>query len=557
MDSSLLPAVTAQGFPVRGEGSSGGHGEGVEVRGALGDGVLRRHAEVRSLVLQPSASLLLTEHILKSHEDPLDMSPRFSYCKPTAHRDKTLHRRHSLNFPEQMPGQYRKTTERTQKATSKTCDLAVLQSVADLVGEIAALEQEVVRKELHLLSLYRRAFDQYISESCSVSGEVDQETQSVDEGALRLRDIKQSAAFNLPTISNSVSEVSKSASRHSSLVNFLSASISEYVPKISCKLSEDILSCIASVYCKLASTTLQDADSAISPSPSVSSSSTFSPRHRNDSWSPRFNFDSPRQYGIQKERNEQNIGMIIVPRIRIDADKFDYASKMLETIRSLIQRLEKVDPMKMTHEEQLCFWINIHNALVMHAFLAYGLHDKRMKSTDMILKAAYNVGGQSVNAQIIQNSILGCQSHRPSLWVRTLFTPTKKSVAGTTRHPYALHHSEPIAHFALSTGAFSDPPVRLYTAKKIHHQLELARTEFIQANVMIRKQVLLLPKVLHYYAKDAALELRHLVELVCESMSESQQQDAQRCLRRRIDKCVEWMPYKSSFRYVVHRDLAE
>lgn len=34
--------------------------------------------------------------------------------------------------------------------------------------------------------------------------------------------------------------------------------------------------------------------------------------------------------------------------------------------RSLIQRLEKVDPVKMTHEEQLCFWINIHNALVMH-----------------------------------------------------------------------------------------------------------------------------------------------------------------------------------------------
>ena len=37
--------------------------------------------------------------------------------------------------------------------------------------------------------------------------------------------------------------------------------------------------------------------------------------------------------------------------------------------RSLIQRLEKVDPMKMTHEEQLCFWINIHNALVMHVLL--------------------------------------------------------------------------------------------------------------------------------------------------------------------------------------------
>jgi hypothetical protein len=51
-------------------------------------------------------------------------------------------------------------------------DLAFLQSVADLVGEIAALEQEVIRKELHLLSLYRRAFDQYVSESCSFTSEV-------------------------------------------------------------------------------------------------------------------------------------------------------------------------------------------------------------------------------------------------------------------------------------------------------------------------------------------------------------------------------------------------
>ncbi|RCV12295.1 hypothetical protein SETIT_2G257500v2 [Setaria italica] len=491
--------------------------------------------------------------ILKTHEGALDMSPRFSYCKPTTHREKMFDRRHSLNLPEQLPGHYsRKVTERTQRATSK--------SVADLVGEIAALEQEVIRKELHLLALYRRAFDQYVSESCSFTSEqVDQETlKTIDEGALRLRDIKHSAAFNLPTVSKS--EVIKSGARHSSLVNFLSASISEYVPKISCKLSEDILSCIAAVYCKLSSTQPQDAESKTSPSPSVSSSSTFSPRRRNDSWSPRYNFDSPRQYGLQKERNEQNIGMIVIPRIRIDADKFDYASKMLETIRSLIQRLEKVDPLKMTHEEQLCFWINIHNALVMHAFLAYGLHDKRMKSTDMILKAAYNVGGQSVNAQTIQNSILGCQSHRPSLWVRALFTPAKRSTAGTARHPYALHQPEPIAHFALSTGAFSDPPVRLYTAKKIHEQLEAARTEFIQGSVAVRKQALLLPKVLHYYARDAGLELRHLVELVCESMSDAQREAAQQlqqCLRRRADRCVEWMPYKSSFRYVVHRDLAD
>lgn len=102
--------------------------------------------------------------------------------------------------------------------------------------------------------------------------------------------------------------------------------------------------------------------------------------------------------------------------------------------------------------------------------------------------------------------------------------------------------------------------VRLYTAKKIQQQLEAARTEFIRGSVAVRKQALLLPKVLHCYARDAALELRHLVELVCESMSDAQQKQLQlqHGLRRRaVDKCVEWMPYKSSFRYVVHRDLAD
>lgn len=38
----------------------------------------------------------------------------------------------------------------------------------------------------------------------------------------------------------------------------------------------------------------------------------------------------------------------------------------LSCCRSLISRLEDTDPRKMTHEEKLAFWINIHNSLVMH-----------------------------------------------------------------------------------------------------------------------------------------------------------------------------------------------
>uniref|UniRef100_K3XRP5 DUF547 domain-containing protein n=1 Tax=Setaria italica TaxID=4555 RepID=K3XRP5_SETIT len=232
-------------------------------------------------------------------------------------------------------------------------------SVADLAWEIAVLEEEVVRKELHLLSLYRAAFDQYLGVSPRAS-------------ALHTQ------------------ELSRSSSGRSSLANFLSASITEYVPKISCKLSEDILRCISAVYCKLASKPLKEAKFEPSSTPSFSSaSSSFSLKYPVDSWSPRchYNVDTTSDaYGSFDGSNVQYTGMIIFPRIHIDEDKFEYASKMLDTIRTLIKRLEKIDPTKMEHEEQLCFWINIHNALLMHAFMAYGLQEKRMKSTDMILK---------------------------------------------------------------------------------------------------------------------------------------------------------------------------
>lgn len=103
-----------------------------------------------------------------------------------------------------------------------------------MAWEIAVLEEEVVRKELHLLSLYRAAFDQYLGVSprasalvqtlppgidqCSgvlpnskatVSDQVEQEPHRergrkiTDEGTLRLRNIKESAAYNLPTLSDS------------------------------------------------------------------------------------------------------------------------------------------------------------------------------------------------------------------------------------------------------------------------------------------------------------------------------------------------------------------
>lgn len=44
-------------------------------------------------------------------------------------------------------------------------------------------------------------------------------------------------------------------------------------------------------------------------------------------------------------------------------------SFVLKLCRLLVRNLEKIDPWKMKREEKLAFWINIHNALVMHVWI--------------------------------------------------------------------------------------------------------------------------------------------------------------------------------------------
>lgn len=476
-------------------------------------------------------------------------------------------------------------------------------SVGELIKEISTLELEVLYLERYLLSLYRTAFDQYQAGSSTAAGHASrppvechaghlkqdptiqishQATHSInmdpivdkschsqsleraEETVSNCRHTKHSPAHDLALSSdlkNDTPNISKSVAGRRSLADHLGACITDHVPEISCKLSEDIIRCISAIYCKLANPRAQHVEQMASPTPSASSSSTFSPQDPCDNWSPQCQYEataSPSQFESVKDKSFQYSCMVEVPHICIDGDSFGYASKMLNIFRSLIRSLEKIDPRKMKHDEQLAFWINIHNALVMHAFLAYGLHENHMKSTYSILKAAYNVGGHSINACVIQSSILGCQSQRPALWLRSLLSPAVKFKSGNGRHPYALDRPEPLAHFALCSGTSSDPPVRLYTAKGINQELELAKAEFVQLNVSVRKEKkIVLPKILYYYAKDANLELSGLMEMVCDRMPEAQRKAIKGCLKRRLDKCVEWSPSKSTFRYLVHRDLAK
>lgn len=45
-------------------------------------------------------------------------------------------------------------------------------------------------------------------------------------------------------------------------------------------------------------------------------------------------------------------------------------------------------------------------------------------------------------------------------WLQTLLSPGKKFKSGTTKHAFAIEYPEPLVHFALCSGTYSDPVVK-------------------------------------------------------------------------------------------------
>ncbi|RRT61900.1 hypothetical protein B296_00027487, partial [Ensete ventricosum] len=172
-----------------------------------------------------------------------------------------------------------------------------------------------------------------------------------------------------------------------------------------------------------------------------------------------------------------------------------------------------VNPRKMKHEEKLSFWINIHNALMMHVnILLWHIYVKltidlnHLNVMSMLFAQAY------VEYGIPQNNV-----KKTSLLIK----------------------------------------VRVYTPKRLYQQLEAAKEEFIRATVRIRKEhKIVMPKVVDMYAKDMKLSSEALLDMVHHHLCETLRKSMQGFPRARSGKIIEWEPHNFSFRFLLSRELA-
>ncbi|WZY95708.1 hypothetical protein YC2023_068037 [Brassica napus] len=294
-------------------------------------------------------------------------------------------------------------------------------------------------------------------------------------------------------------------------------------------LSEEMVRCMKNIFMSLADQTKASSNESqllspvASPRGHLSSSSSWWPsteRVRGKlSWSEIGN------YSLASEVSWMSVGK----------KQLEYASGALRRFRTLVEQLARVNPIHLSCDEKLAFWINVYNALIMHA--------------------AYTVGGHSYTAAAMEYVILKMKppTHRPQI---ALLLAINKVKVSEEQRKASIDTHEPLLSFALSCGMYSSPAVRIYTAKGVKEELLEAQREFIQASVgLSSKGKLLVPKMLHCYAKSL-VEDSNLGVWISKYLPPHQAAFVEQCISQRSrqsllsSRSCGILPFDSRFRYL-------
>lgn len=73
---------------------------------------------------------------------------------------------------------------------------------------------------------------------------------------------------------------------------------------------------------------------------------------------------------------------------------------------NLVQDFQRVDLLKLSHDEKLAFFLNLYNAMVIHAIIRVGCPDGAIDRRSFYSDFQYIVGGSSYSLTTIKNGIL-------------------------------------------------------------------------------------------------------------------------------------------------------
>ncbi|XP_010918370.1 uncharacterized protein [Elaeis guineensis] len=214
------------------------------------------------------------------------------------------------------------------------------------------------------------------------------------------------------------------------------------------------------------------------------------------------NDNEPKPAAVVGQRLAKLMSAILEAYASDDRRHLDYGristSEEFRRYVNLVQDLQRVDLFALPADEKMAFFLNLYNAMVIHAVIRLGrpggVIDRRAFYTDF----QYIVGGYHYSLSTIKNGILRLNRRQPYSLVKP-FSATDK------RLELAVEKLNPLIHFGLSNGTRSSPSVRFFSAEGVEAELRYAAREFFLNGGMevdLGKRTVHLTKIIKWYSVD-------------------------------------------------------
>ncbi|CAJ1949928.1 unnamed protein product [Sphenostylis stenocarpa] len=169
---------------------------------------------------------------------------------------------------------------------------------------------------------------------------------------------------------------------------------------------------------------------------------------------------------------------------------------------NMTQDLQRVNLLELSENEKLAFFLNLYNAMVIHAVITVGCPEGVIDRRSFFGDFQYLVGGHPYALNSIKNGILRCNRRSPY----SLVKPFSK---GDKRLEVALVKLNPLLHFGLCNGTKSSPKVRFFSPHRVVDELRGAAREFFENDgieVDLEKRTIYLTRIFKWFSGDFGQE---------------------------------------------------
>ena len=171
-------------------------------------------------------------------------------------------------------------------------------------------------------------------------------------------------------------------------------------------------------------------------------------------------------------------------------------SQLFLEYRAIVNELQTVNLKKLTTQEAIAFWLNLYNALIIHANIVIGPPTNFMQRAKFFGSVSYLINGERYSLSFIEHAILRGNRKPPGAFSKLI---SKKDPRGMY-----VCNLDPRIHFALVCGAKSCPPIRVYEPDNLDMSLQWATEGFCADEIQIDKKTntITLSMIFRWYAPD-------------------------------------------------------